>query len=92
MGPETARRVCIKAGRFDDDVITTALTLTFRATVPTRLFLGILKAYLNTALQPALQPALAGCFCVATALSFAGARLWQPLGKHGFTPIFDVLA
>lgn len=56
----------------DDHFIATASTLTFKATMPTLLFLGILKADLETA----LQPDLVGYFCLATALSFAGAWLW----------------
>lgn len=56
----------------DDDFIATASTLTFKATMPTLLFLGILKADLETA----LQPELVGFFCLATGLSFAGAWFW----------------
>jgi len=56
----------------DDSFIATASTLTFKATMPTLLFLGILKADLETA----MQPDLVGYFCLATALSFAGAWFW----------------
>lgn len=62
-----------KVDLIDDAFINTASTLTFKATMPTLLFLGILKADLATA----LQPRLIGYFCLATLLSFAGAWLWS---------------
>ncbi|ANG64352.1 malate transporter [Marinobacterium aestuarii] len=62
-----------KIDLIDDAFINTASTLTFRATMPTLLFLGIIKADLATA----LQPRLIGYFCLATLLSFAGAWLWS---------------
>lgn len=61
-----------KTRLIDEAFINTASTLTFKATMPTLLFLGILKADLDEA----LQPALVGYFCLATALSFFGAWLW----------------
>ncbi|MCP8689461.1 hypothetical protein [Marinobacterium sedimentorum] len=54
-----------KIDLIDDAFINTASTLAFRATMPTLLFLGILKADLATA----LQPRLIGYFCLATLLS-----------------------
>ncbi|WP_020680608.1 AEC family transporter [Marinobacterium rhizophilum] len=61
-----------KTRLIDEAFINTASALTFKATMPTLLFLGILKADLDEA----LQPALVGYFCLATALSFFGAWLW----------------
>ncbi|UTW11498.1 AEC family transporter [Marinobacterium rhizophilum] len=65
-----------KVRLIDDEFINTASSLTFKATMPTLLFLGILKADLDEA----LQPALVGYFCLATALSFAVAWLWALRG------------
>lgn len=56
----------------DDAFIGTASMLTFKATMPTLLFLSILRADLSTA----LQPWLVGYFCIATCLTFAGAWAW----------------
>ncbi|PSJ47740.1 AEC family transporter [Zobellella endophytica] len=56
----------------DDAFIGTASMLTFKATMPTLLFLSILQADLSTA----LQPWLVGYFCLATCLTFAGAWAW----------------
>lgn len=56
-------------GLIDTGFINTASTLVFRGTLPTLLFLGIIKADLSTALQPALLLyfvlATLGCFLLA---------------------------
>jgi predicted permease len=56
-------------GLIDTAFINTASTLVFRGTLPTLLFLGIIKADLSTALQPALLLyfvlATLGCFLLA---------------------------
>ncbi|MGE6793321.1 hypothetical protein SAMN05216206_3042 [Pseudomonas guineae] len=56
-------------GLIDAGFINTASTLVFRGTLPTLLFLGIIKADLSTALQPALLlyfvVATLGCFLLA---------------------------
>lgn len=56
-------------GLIDAAFINTASTLVFRGTLPTLLFLGIVKADLSTALQPALLLyfvlATLGCFLLA---------------------------
>ena len=58
-----------RLGLIDTAFINTASTLVFRGTLPTLLFLGIVKADLNTALQPALLLyfvlATVGCFLLA---------------------------
>lgn len=58
-----------RLGLIDTDFINTASALVFRGTLPTLLFLGIVKADLNTALQPALLLyfvlATLGCFLLA---------------------------
>lgn len=72
-----------RAGVIDDAFIATASMLTFKATMPTLLFLSILQADLDTA----LQPWLVGYFCLATSLTFAGAWAWAvkrvPLAERG---------
>lgn len=58
-----------RLGLIDAAFINTASALVFRGTLPTLLFLGIVKADLNTALQPALLLyfvlATLGCFLLA---------------------------
>ena len=58
-----------RLGLIDTAFINTASALVFRGTLPTLLFLGIVKADLNTALQPALLLyfvlATLGCFLLA---------------------------
>jgi len=58
-----------RLGLIDAAFINTASALVFRGTLPTLLFLGIVKADLNTALQPALLVyfvlATLGCFLLA---------------------------
>ena len=58
-----------RLGLIDAAFINTASTLVFRGTLPTLLFLGIVQADLNTALQPALLLyfllATLGCFLLA---------------------------
>jgi len=58
-----------RLGLIDGAFINTASALVFRGTLPTLLFLGIVKADLNTALQPALLLyfvlATLGCFLLA---------------------------
>jgi len=57
----------------DDAFIVTASNLTFRATMPTLLFLSILQADLSTA----FQPRLVFFFCAATCLHFCIAWVWS---------------
>ncbi len=59
----------------DTGFINTASSLVFRGTMPTLLFLGIIKADLNAALQPALL----GYFALATLASFLLAWGWAIL-------------
>ncbi|GGB78495.1 malate transporter [Marinobacterium zhoushanense] len=56
----------------DDHFISVASVLSYKALMPTLLFFGILRADLNTA----LQPKLIGYFYLATVLSFGWAWLW----------------
>ncbi|WP_166263991.1 AEC family transporter [Marinobacter caseinilyticus] len=57
----------------DDAFIATASSLTFRVTLPALLFLSIYRADLDHA----FRPALAGFFCLASLLCFAGAWAWS---------------
>lgn len=59
-------------GMIDDSFISTASNLTYRITMPLLLFIGIVKADLNTALQPKLIL----YFSLATILGCAVAWLW----------------
>ncbi|SDH98875.1 hypothetical protein SAMN05216603_11848 [Pseudomonas benzenivorans] len=61
-----------RLGWIDVAFINTASSLVFRGTMPTLLFLGIVKADLSTALQPALL----GYFVLATLLCFLIAWGW----------------
>lgn len=61
-----------RLGWIDAAFINTASSLVFRGTMPTLLFLGIVKADLDTALQPALL----GYFVLATLVSFLLAWGW----------------
>jgi len=61
-----------RLGWIDTSFINTASALVFRATMPTLLFLGILKADLGEALQPLLL----GYFALATVASFLAAWGW----------------
>ena len=61
-----------RLGWIDTPFINTASALVFRATMPTLLFLGILKADLGEALQPLLL----GYFALATVVSFLAAWGW----------------
>ncbi|MEH3021173.1 MAG: AEC family transporter [Pseudomonas oryzihabitans] len=61
-----------RLGWIDTAFINTASALVFRATMPTLLFLGILKADLGEALQPLLL----GYFALATVVSFVAAWAW----------------
>ncbi|MDH1109886.1 AEC family transporter [Pseudomonas otitidis] len=61
-----------RLGWIDAPFIDTASSLVFRGTMPTLLFLGIVKADLSTA----LQPALIAYFIVATLGCFGLAWLW----------------
>ena len=72
-----------RVGWIDAAFVNTASALVFRGTMPTLLFISILKADLNAA----LQPALIGYFVLATAVTFAlawGWALWRcPLEDRG---------
>ncbi len=72
-----------RLGWIDEVFINTASALVFKATLPTLLFLGILRADLSTALQPALL----GYFVVATLGSFLlawGWAVWRvPYAERG---------
>lgn len=72
-----------RLGWIDTAFINTASALVFRATMPTLLFLGILKADLGEALQPLLL----GYFALATVASFLvawGWALWRcPQAERG---------
>ncbi|QLF94366.1 AEC family transporter [Pseudomonas sp. ABC1] len=61
-----------RLGWIDSTFISTASILVFRGTMPTLLFLSILRADLSTALAPALL----GYFCLATIASFLMAWGW----------------
>ncbi|SDI00960.1 hypothetical protein SAMN05216588_11033 [Pseudomonas flavescens] len=67
----------------DDDFIGTASSLVFRGTMPTLLFLSIIGADLNAA----LQPRLIGYFVLATLVSFVvawGWAIWRcPMADRG---------
>ena len=62
-----------RVGWINDSFIHTASALVFNVTMPALLFLGILHADLNTALQPHLL----GYFTVATLVSFSLAWGWS---------------
>nr|WP_298135736.1 AEC family transporter [uncultured Pseudomonas sp.] len=64
-----------RLGWIDTAFVNTASSLVFRGTMPTLLFLGIIKADLSTALQPALL----GYFALATLVSFLLAWGWAIL-------------
>jgi malate permease and related proteins len=64
-----------RLGWIDAAFINTASALVFRGTMPTLLFLGIIKADLGTA----LQPALIGYFVLATLVTFLIAWGWAIL-------------
>ena len=64
-----------RLGWIDARFIDTASTLVFKGTMPVMLFLAILHADLNTALQPALL----GYFLLATVLGFLLAWSWAIL-------------
>ncbi|WP_439859647.1 AEC family transporter [Pseudomonas sp. MBLB4136] len=64
-----------RLGWIDAAFINTASALVFRGTMPTLLFLGIIKADLGTA----LQPALIGYFVLATLATFLIAWGWAIL-------------
>jgi predicted permease len=72
-----------RLGWIDEAFINTASNLVFKATLPTLVFLGILRADLSTALQPALL----GYFVVATLASFLitwGWAVWRvPYAERG---------
>lgn len=61
-----------RLGWIDAAFINTASALVFRATLPTLVFLSIVRADLDTALNPALL----GFFAVATLFSFMACWLW----------------
>jgi len=61
-----------RLGGIDPAFINTSSNLVFRATMPTLLFLGIVKADLGAALQPLLL----GYFALATMVSFLAAWGW----------------
>lgn len=61
-----------RVGWINDEFIRVASALVFNVTMPCLLFLGILHADLNTALQPALL----GFFTVATLITFALVWFW----------------
>lgn len=67
----------------DDAFIATASSLTFRVTMPALLFLSIFRADLDHA----FRPQMAGFFCLASLLCFAGAWLWSlfrvPMTERG---------
>lgn len=65
-----------RVGWIDASFVHTASALVFKGTMPTLMFISILKADLNTALQPALL----GYFVLATLVTFAlawGWALWR---------------
>ena len=64
-----------RLGWIDTAFINTASALVFRGTMPTLLFLGIIRADLRTA----LQPALIGYFVLATLATFLLAWAWAIL-------------
>ncbi|NQD93936.1 AEC family transporter [Pseudomonas sp. CrR25] len=72
-----------RLGWIDAAFINTASSLVFRGTMPTLLFLGIIKADLDAA----LQPALIGYFVLATLASFLlawGWAIWRcPVADRG---------
>jgi len=64
-----------RVGWIDAAFVNTASALVFKGTMPTLMFISILKADLNTALQPALL----GYFVLATIATFAVAWGWGHL-------------